>query len=84
MIKLRIAAVMVSILLFASLAYGKLSCDLSQGALNGLRVGGATNPAAMGTAVNGVPVISESFVSQTEFYKFLVHGIENQYARNGR
>lgn len=41
MIKLRMVVAMAAALLFASIAYGELSCDLSQGALNGLRIGGA-------------------------------------------
>jgi len=67
---------MAAVLLFSSLAYGELSCDLSQGSLNGLRIGGAANPAALVSILNELPVIPESFVPQTEFYKFLAHGVE--------
>jgi len=76
MIKLRMAAIMAAIMLLTSLAYGELSCDLAQGTLNGLRVGGATDSAALKSILNEPPVIPESFVPQTEFYKFLGRGIE--------
>ena len=70
------AATMAVVLLFASLAYGELTCDLAQGALNGLRVGGATNPASLASILNELPVILESFIPQTAFYKFLGRGVE--------
>jgi hypothetical protein len=76
MLKLRMAAVVAVFLLFASLAYGKLTCDLAQGSLNGLRIGRAANPAALKSILNQAPVIPESFVPQTEFYKFLGRGVE--------
>jgi len=76
MIKLRMAATVAAFLLFVSPAYGELICDLSQGALNGLRIGGATNPASLVSILNELPVIPESFVPQTEFYKFLGRGVE--------